>query len=38
MIASFAIDAGRTKRSLYVRFKLELPIGWFVLARMVFGT
>lgn len=33
MLACFAIEAGRTNGS-YIRVKLELPFGWFLLARL----
>jgi hypothetical protein len=37
MTAVFAFDAGRTKRSTFVRCKLELSFGWLLLARKLFG-
>jgi hypothetical protein len=37
MIARFAFEAGKADGS-FIRFKLELPLGWLVLGRMFFGA
>jgi hypothetical protein len=36
MIARFAFEAGKTNGS-YIRFTLELPLGWLLLGRVLLG-
>ena len=37
MFADFAFEAGKTN-GLTIRLRLQIPFGWFVLARMLLGS